>query len=61
MTKQQLKQIEMIKAYISNGMYDTASRSISALIRSAMSTKSKNALLAFAVENNLTNNPEFII
>jgi len=61
MTKSQLKQIEMARAYIQNGMADCAARSVSALIRSAMSAKSRNALLAFATENNLQNHPDFII
>jgi hypothetical protein len=61
MTKQQKKQIEMVQMYLSNNMADTAARSVSALIRSAMSTQSRNALLAFAVQNNLQNHPDFII
>jgi hypothetical protein len=61
MTKQQKKQIEMAQMYLANNMADTAARSVSALIRSAMSTQSRNALLAFAVQNNLQNHPDFII
>jgi hypothetical protein len=61
MTKQQLKQIEMARVYIANGMIDCAARSVSGLIRSAMSAKSRNALLAFALENGLTNQPDFIV
>jgi hypothetical protein len=61
MTKSQLKQIEMARAYIQNGMADCAARSVSAMIRAAMSAKSRNALLAFALEHNLTNQPDFII
>jgi len=61
MTKQQQKQIEMAQAYLANGMIDTAARSVSALIRSAMSAKSRNALLAFAIENKIQNHPDFII
>jgi hypothetical protein len=61
MNKSQLKQIEMARVYIANGMMDTAARSVSALIRSAMSAKSRNALLAFALENGLTNQPDFIV
>jgi hypothetical protein len=51
----------MVQMYLSNNMADTAARSVSALIRSAMSTQSRNALLAFAVQNNLQNHPDFII
>lgn len=61
MTKQQSKQVEMIHVYLLNGMTDTASRSLSGLIRSAMTSKSKNELIALAVALNLNNNPEFII
>jgi hypothetical protein len=61
MTKQQAKQVAMIQIYLANDMADTASRSLSALIRSAMTSKSKAELLALATELNLTNNPEFII
>lgn len=61
MTKQQKKQIEMAQLYLSMGVKDAAARSVSALIRSAMSAKSRNALLAFAVENNIQNHPDFII
>lgn len=61
MTKQQSKQVEMIKVYMANDMADTAARSLSALIRCAMTTKSSNELIQIAQELNLTNNPEFII
>jgi hypothetical protein len=61
MTKQQSKQVEMIHVYLLNGMTDTASRSLSALIRCAMTSKSKNELIALASELKLTDNPEFII
>jgi hypothetical protein len=61
MTKQQLKQIEMARRYINNGMIDCAARSVSGLIRAAMSAKSRAALLAFALENGLTNHSEFIV
>jgi hypothetical protein len=61
MTKQQKKQIEMAQIYLANGMIDTCARSVSALIRSAMSAKSRNALLAFAIENKIQNHPDFII
>jgi hypothetical protein len=61
MNKSQLKQIEMARAYINNGMIDCAARSVSGLIRSAMSAKSRNALMAFASENGLINHSEFII
>lgn len=61
MTKAQLKQVGMIDIYIKNNMYDTAARSLSALIRSAMTTKSKQELINISIEYNLQSNPEFII
>jgi hypothetical protein len=61
MNKSQLKQYEMIKAHAMTGNVDAAARSVSGLIRAAMSAKSRNALLAFALENGLTNEPDFII
>ena len=61
MNKHQLKQLAMIEIYIDNQMQDTAARSISALIRSAMTKKSKAALLQRAIDLNLTKRPEFII
>lgn len=61
MNKLQLRQIEIARAFIANGMNDAAARSVSSLIRSAMSARSRNALLAFAMEYNLNNEPDFII
>jgi hypothetical protein len=61
MTKSQLRQIEIARAFIANGMADAAARSVSGLIRCAMSAKSRNELYSFALENGLTNQPEFII
>lgn len=61
MNKAQKKQIEMIKVYLVNNMVDTAARSISALIRSAMTSKSKQELLYLAAEFDLVDNLEFII
>jgi hypothetical protein len=61
MNKAQLKQLAMIEIYIDNKMPDTAARSISALIRSAMTSKSKQALIQRAVDLNLVNHSEFII
>ena len=61
MNKHQLKQLAMIEIYIDNQMPDTAARSISSLIRSAMTNKSKQALMQRAIDLNLTNRPEFII
>jgi len=61
MNKQQAKQIEIAKTYIAHGMIDTAARSVSDLVRCAMTSKSREALMQFATDNKLTSNPEFII
>ena len=61
MNKHQLKQLAMIEIYIDNKMPDTAARSISSLIRSAMTNKSKALLMQRAIDLNLTKRPEFIV
>ena len=61
MTKFQSKQMRMIQLYINSGMVDVAARSLSALIRSAMSVKAKNEMLDIARQLNLKNHPEFIV
>ena len=61
MTKAQLKQVAMIEIYINNSMIDTAARSLSALIRSAMTKKAKLELINLSVKYDLQNNSEFII
>lgn len=60
MTKFQAKQVSMINTYIANNMHDTAARSLSALIRSAMTAKNQNELMALAAKLNLVNHPDFI-
>lgn len=60
MTKPQARQIELIKIYIAQGMIDTAARSVSALIRSALRSKDAAELRAFADAHGLTKHPEFI-
>ena len=61
MNKQQAKQVEMAKRYVALGLPDAAARSISALIRCAMSRKSREALMAVAADLNVDKHPEFII
>jgi hypothetical protein len=61
MTKAQNKQVAMIQIYINNGMLDTAARSLSALIRSAMTKKAKLELINLSIKYDLHNNSEFII
>lgn len=61
MTKFQSKQVEMIKVYMANNMSDTAARSLSGLIRSAMRSKDQQELINLANSLNLSSNSEFII
>ena len=61
MNKSQLKQFAMIQAYVNNGMIDAAARGLSAMIRAAMSNKSRAAMMQAANDLGLINNPEFIV
>lgn len=61
MNKAQAKQLENVKLYLNHGMNDTAARSLSAMIRSAMVRKTAHELYRFAVEHNLHVQPEFIV
>lgn len=61
MNKQQLKQYAMITAYMNNGMAGAAALGLSAMVRAAMSAKSRAALMAAAVDLGLTNHPDFIV
>ena len=61
MNKAQKRQLELIEVYIDNNMPDTAARSISALIRSAMTNSSKQFLIQRAIDLNLTKRPEYIV
>jgi hypothetical protein len=60
MNKHQKRVVETINIYLANNMIDTAARSLSALIRCAMTNKSKNELWELASKLNLTNHPDFI-
>ena len=60
MTKFQTKQVSMINVYLANNMVDTAARSLSSLIRSAMTKKSKDELWAIAIALKLASHPDFI-
>lgn len=51
----------MIHLYLANGMSDTAARSLSALIRSALTAKGRAELLALAETIGVVNHPDFII
>jgi hypothetical protein len=60
MTKFQARDIAIAQKYIALGMIDTAARSVSALIRSAMRSKDAAEIRAFAEAHGLTKHPEFI-
>lgn len=60
MTKIQAREIATAQKYIALGMIDTAARSVSALIRSAMRAKDAAEIRAFAEAHGLTKHPEFI-
>jgi hypothetical protein len=59
MTKNETRELQMAQTYIDNNMTDTAARSVSSLIRSAKSMKSKYELVHFAKKHNLLAHPEF--
>jgi hypothetical protein len=61
MTKFQTKQVDNVYVYVALDMHDTAARSLSALIRSAMTDKSKREMIEIANKLNLSKLPEFII
>ncbi len=61
MNKQQRKALDYATTYIELGMLDTAARSVSGLIRCAMTSKSKQALLDFAATHGLDKQEDFII
>lgn len=62
MSKHEARQIEMIRQYVRLGMDDTAARSLSSLVRSARSEKSRAELMKLAGPQGfgLINHPEFI-
>jgi hypothetical protein len=61
MNKQQQKQLDNVGLYLAMDMRDTASRALSAMIRSAMTQKSKAKLMDYAMHHNLTYNENFIV
>ena len=61
MNKHQCKVIANATTYIELGMLDTAARVVSGLIRCAMTSKSKQALLEFATTHGLDKEEDFII
>ncbi len=63
MTKAENREIETIRKYVAFGMDDTAARALSALIRAARTSKSRDELMHYAGTKGwgLQNHPEFII
>jgi hypothetical protein len=61
MTKAEYKQLEMVEAYLDNGMNDTASRALSAMIRATLSGKTASLLLTLASNWKLSTNENFIV
>ena len=61
MTKAQQKQLDRVKIFMAMEMQDAACRGLSAMIRAAMTKKSKEELMDFAMHHNLTYNDNFIV
>jgi hypothetical protein len=61
MTKVQTREVANARRYIACGMPDTAARTVSALIRSAMRRTDKWELQEFAKAHGLDKRPDFII
>ena len=61
MKKTTLRQLKVIELFIKTGNVDSASRSLSALIRSSMSEKEVQELWDIAKELKLNENENFII
>jgi hypothetical protein len=60
MTKSEQREVNKVNLFLQHGMKDTAARSLSALIRGAMTNKSERELRQIAVDLKLTQEPEFI-
>lgn len=61
MKKSELREITKLAVMHKLGMADTVARGLSALIRAAMSKRSREALMEYADIFNVRNNPEFVI
>jgi hypothetical protein len=61
MTKAEYRQLEMVEAYLDNGMNDTAARALSAIIRSTMNDKTAEQLLVLANNWKLNKEADFIV
>ena len=60
MTKSEQREVSRLDLYIAHGMIDTAARALSALIRSARTTRSQTELRAIAARMQLDAHPDFI-
>jgi hypothetical protein len=61
MKKSELREITKLAVMHKLGMADTVARGLSALIRAAMTKRSREALLEYADIFGVRNNPEFVI
>lgn len=61
MTKSENREVALIRMHLAVGNTDSAALGLSALIRSAMNSRSKRELMEIAAELKLTAHPEFII
>ena len=61
MTKSELREVKNLAVMHKLGMADTVARSLSALIRSARTKRSAEALREYADMFGVRNHPEFII
>jgi hypothetical protein len=61
MTKSEYRQLEMVEAYLDNGMNDTAARALSAIIRATLSDKTAQELLTLANNWKLNEEVDFIV
>ena len=61
MNKSEIREVNKAKVLVSIGYHGAAARSISALIRCAMTRRSREALMAVAADLNITTHPDFIV
>ena len=61
MNKAEIRKLDLVEAYLDNGMTDTAARALSAMIRSTLSDKTAQELICMAKGWELDQLKEFII
>lgn len=61
MNKSETREVSKLAVMNKLGMTDTVARGLSALIRAAMTKRSREALMEYADIFNVRNNPEFVI